>query len=108
MNFTTHGTGKRRERRLITTLAALFLPMLALAFLSGSFFKAGTLQPGEVVQAAGMQHMVMAPARESETETRTPGSTTTAQTTGTAVSTGTAQTTSTAQASGTSQVTGTA
>src|SRR6476646_1547267 len=59
-------TTKERQKwsRLVTTILALCLPIVAATFFSGSFFKLGTIQPGEVFDATsaqaasheGMQH----------------------------------------------------
>src|SRR5919204_1410029 len=91
------GTQAHGLRRLFTTIIAICLPVLAATFLSGSFFKVGTLQPGEVIDVSGAHvahaHAMHSISRETETETRT----TTPGTTGTPGST----TTGTPQATGT-------
>src|SRR4051812_18710164 len=53
MNYRSNsGTKSHGPRRLVTTLIAICLPVLAATFFSGSFFKVGTLQPGEVLDAS--------------------------------------------------------
>src|SRR5690242_7384576 len=53
MNYrSSTGMDSRGLRRLVSTLIAICLPVFAATFFSGSFFKLGTLQPGEVVDAS--------------------------------------------------------
>jgi plastocyanin len=94
------GARGRGPRRLLTILMAICLPVLASTFFSGSFFRIGTLQPGEVLGAGGAHiahaHSLHSISRESETGTTTPG-TGTPGTTGTpgSTATGTPQATAT-------------
>ena len=51
MEYHSPSTGKQ-ARRLLTTLVAICLPMLAATFFTGSFFRAGTLEPGQTLDVA--------------------------------------------------------
>src|SRR4051794_4168179 len=64
MEYPSH-TNRRQARRLLTTLVAICLPVLAATFFSGSFFRAGTLQPGEVLNAASA-HAAHNPAQGAQ------------------------------------------
>ncbi len=87
----THPSARRsrepkKGNRLLTTLLLLCLPIIAATFISGSFFKLGTLQPGEVLDARPVAAASSGHSEPQVTETagtQTPGSTTTAQATGT-------------------------
>jgi plastocyanin len=97
---------QQSPRRLLTTLAAICLPVLAAVFLSGSFFRVGTLRPGEVFDAtaahAAQPHgihssrIIAGGPTDTTTTTTTPGTTTTTPgTTGTTTPGATGTTTGT-------------
>ncbi len=54
MNYSANPRAPQRYslRRLFTTIVALCLPIVAATLFSGSFFRLGTLQPGEVLNVA--------------------------------------------------------
>src|SRR5690349_17138577 len=52
MKYRSHSQSERRGlNRLAITLFSLFLPIIAATLFSGSFFRLGTLQAGELVDA---------------------------------------------------------
>ncbi|MFL5732328.1 MAG: Kelch repeat-containing protein [Chloroflexia bacterium] len=69
------GTQTRGPLRLLTTLIAISLSILAATFFLGNFSKVGTLQSGEVLEISGahvaLAHSMHSITRETETQTRT-------------------------------------